>query len=663
MKKIFYIFALVAFTFTSCEKNELDNNLHNSNTATVVDNINRPTQPIILGNQLNNPFSVENMQIALDSLMANSESLNGSMRAPSAFNEFEISATDLYIRYLPKDSVEYRTLMNDTTLTLFDFPLDYELKQVGEYYKDPTVTGEYTWLYTRVPVGYTPHAGIEYEVLEELFILEHSPYYSVETETGEDGMQKAKSVAGQNNNEALRVLQTVSLYLTGNLKQDSKDKNTYTNNVSGMQKARSYLTVKIFGKTITLATFYYPSGTLKVKGFHTMNENGIVTPSSTAVDVPLKGVKMHFLTWFYWGHAFTDENGYYQSDKSYLLDPIHTIYFSGRTKNQQNSWDLDRVWLWGSCLWVQKHCLGVQSKDEYNATIDVTSDAWDACVTNNAIYEYMTVCDKEGLARPSAHLQVALRENPSGLGSSSAPLFQNHTNTYTAWFLGGFFNYVYSYTTEGSSLDPTSLPMTMFLNSLPDILLAGGNMNHFMNTYYFSRQEALYTYNSTIWHELTHASNFQRVKNDKGYGSATAFWSSLVGTEGGNSIVSLGGSSYGKKGDTNWQQVGLCEGWANYREWSQMKDFLKFDAILMSTYYGTTRPKDYNGSTYNTKSFPIYYTRMFDELVLLGCSYGNIEKSMTSKTFSGFRDNLKVIYPTKSDSITAKVNRYEAYNF
>lgn len=245
-----------------------------------------------------------------------------------------------------------------------------------------------------------------------------------------------------------------------------------------MQRVKSYLTVKIFGKTIRLVTFYYPSGTLKVKGYHRMSENGFVSSSSTAMDVPLKGVKVHFLTWFYWGYTYTDENGYYEAKESYLIDPIHTIYFTGRTKNQRNSWDLDRVWLWGSCLWVQKHCLGVQSKDEYNATIDTISGAWDAAVTNNAIYEYMTICDKEGLTRPPAHLQVALRENRSGSCSSSAPLFQNHTNTYTALFLGGFFNYVYSYSTEGSSLGLTSPLKTMFLNSLPDILLAGGNINN-----------------------------------------------------------------------------------------------------------------------------------------------------------------------------------------
>ena len=151
------------------------------------------------------------------------------------------------------------------------------------------------------------------------------------------------------------------------------------------------------------------------------------------------------------------------------------------------------------------------------------------------------------------------------------------------------------------------------------------------------------------------------MKNDKGYGSASAYWTSLVGTEVGNTIA--GKSSYSTKGDNNWQQVALCEGWANYRKWTQMKDFLKFDAFRYENYNFTMnrKPKDYSG-VYTT-DFPYYYTRMFDELFLIGCSYGNIEKSMTSMTFSGFRDNLKSIYPAKSDSITAKVNRYEAHNF
>lgn len=650
----------MAIIITSCEKTDTGNDFQIANNTAVVDNVNRPIRPIILGKQLNNPFSVKNMQIALDSLLANKDSLNGSMRAPGALNDFEIKATDLYIRYLPKDSAEYRTLMNDTSLTLFDFPLDYELKQVGEYYKDPTVTGEYTWLYTRVPVGYTPHPGIKYEVLEELFILEHSPYYSVETETDENGIQKAKSIAAQNTNEALRVVQTVSLYLTGNLKQDNKDKNTYTNNVKGMQKAKSYVTVRIFGKTIILATFYYPSGFLKIKAYHTMKENGNVSFYPSGTDVPLKGIKMHFLTWFDWGSAYTNEYGYYQSDESYILDPIHTIYFSGRTKDQKNSWDLDRVWLWASCLWVQKHCFGVQSKDNYNATIDETSDVWEACVTNNAVYEYMTICDKEGISRPPAQLQIALRE---GTRMSATPLFQNHSMDYSNTFLAGYFVKIFAYNSDfiqESGL--LNLSFSMFINSLPDVLLSGGDIQRNMNVWNDTRNEALNRHISFVWHELSHASNFQRVKTEKSYTVASDFWAGIVTTEGWHGIISLGDDCYGEKGNINWQQVGLVEGWAYYHEWVLMKNFLSFDSFKseMYNYTESLRPKDY---IYHTVKFPQYYSRMYDELVLIGCSYSNIEKSLQVKTFSAFRDKLIEIYPYYSNSITNIINEYEAHNF
>lgn len=652
--------ATVAILFTSCEKSDTDNELQVTNNSTVVDNVNRPVRPIVLGKHLKNPYSVENMRIALDSLLANKDSLNGSMRAPGALNDFEINTTDLYIRYLPKDSAEYRTLMNDTTLTLFDFPLDYELKQVGEYYKDPTVTGEYTWLYTRVPVGYTPHEGIKYEVLEELFILEHSPYYTVESETDENGMQRAKSVAGRNTNEALRVLQTVSLYLTGNLTQDSKDKNTYTNDVSGMQKAKTYVTIRIFGKTIVLATLYYPSGYMKVNSYHTMNEYGDVTPSSKITDVPLKGIKMQFLTWFEWSYAYTDEYGYYKSDNPYVLNPLHIIFFSGRTKDQRNRWDLDRVWLWASCLWVQKLNLGVQSKDYYSATIEETNDTWEACVTNNAIYEYMTICDREGISRPPAHLQIALRE---GTKMSATPLFQNHKMDYSDNFLVGYFDKIFAYSRDliqESGLLSTSF--SMFSNSLPDILISGGDIERYINVFLDTRNVALYRHISNVWHELSHASNFQRVETESGYSVASDFWASLVTTEGWHGIATLGDDCYGKKGDVNWQQVGLVEGWAFYHEWVIMKNFLGFDALLYTNYnyIDNWRPKDYNN--YNVK-FPKYYSRMYDELVLIGCSYSNIEKSLKVKTFSAFRDKLIEIYPYYSDSITKIINEYEAHNF
>lgn len=80
-----------------------------------------------------------------------------------------IEATHLYVRFLPKDSVELETLIRDTTLTLFPFPLDYELTE-GERYIDSTLIGnDFTWLYTRVPIGYTSAIN-QYEVIDELYM-------------------------------------------------------------------------------------------------------------------------------------------------------------------------------------------------------------------------------------------------------------------------------------------------------------------------------------------------------------------------------------------------------------------------------------------------------------------------------------------------------------
>ena len=443
-------------------------------------------------------------------------------------------------------------------------------------------------------------------------------------------------------NDALKTIKAIAFFNTGNKYGEPLSTKTHS-----LQKVRKSVQKKFLWKT-WVEYEYYPSGTISVESYHAMDEKGATSLNSSLKEVPLKGVKLLLWNWFKFNPTYTDKDGKYESDMYFDGAPGYYLYFSGQ--NGTNSWDLDRVMLWGACLWVQKLSLGEHSNDGYTTTITSSSDAWTACVTNNAVYEYMTICDKEQLSRPPAHLQVALRENPSGEGSSSAPLFQNHTNTYTTAVLGGFFTNIFL---SGVSGAVATGAYVAFLSSLPDILLAGGNINHKINDGK-TRDIALYSYYSTVWHELTHASNLQCVKNEKGTGEASRYWSSLVGTEVGNTIATT--HPYGKKGDSNWQQVALCEGWANYREWSQMKDFLKFDTFRYESYNFTInrRPKDYN------LSFPQIYAALFDELLLMGCSYGNIEKSMTSKTFSGFRDNLKAIYPDKADSITAKVNRYEA---
>jgi hypothetical protein len=113
---------------------------------------NREVRPIVLGKQKANPYSVENMLIALDTLRAYANAVgdeellsNAGIRTKS-LETISINTTDLYVRFLPSDSVGYANLKQDSTLELFNVPLDYEIVQTGDYY-DPTIGDNiYTWL-------------------------------------------------------------------------------------------------------------------------------------------------------------------------------------------------------------------------------------------------------------------------------------------------------------------------------------------------------------------------------------------------------------------------------------------------------------------------------------------------------------------------------------
>ena len=99
----------------------------------------KPENITKLGKKLENPFSVANMQRALDTILKEvkrSKSYQAKSFQKSA-EQIEIKVTDLYVRFLPKDSLELNIIEKDTVLILYDHPLDYEIVEQGEYYHDP----------------------------------------------------------------------------------------------------------------------------------------------------------------------------------------------------------------------------------------------------------------------------------------------------------------------------------------------------------------------------------------------------------------------------------------------------------------------------------------------------------------------------------------------
>lgn len=106
------------------------------------------------------------MQKALDNLKKSNVSAK-----LSSVNDIEITTAHLYLRFKPKNQEEFNILKADSTLVLYDYPLDYEITEIGDFYKDPEVTADQpTYQYCAIAVDKKIPEGLEHELLAKLFI-------------------------------------------------------------------------------------------------------------------------------------------------------------------------------------------------------------------------------------------------------------------------------------------------------------------------------------------------------------------------------------------------------------------------------------------------------------------------------------------------------------
>ena len=119
---------------------------------------------MVLGRQLEDPYSVRNITKALESLY------------PTKAGSVDVSETDLYVRFLPKSQEEYDYLLT-LGVEMLDHPLDYEIVREGDYYHDPEIPeGDITWQYAVVRPDFEFPEGVMYEVLDHCHITEHEVF-------------------------------------------------------------------------------------------------------------------------------------------------------------------------------------------------------------------------------------------------------------------------------------------------------------------------------------------------------------------------------------------------------------------------------------------------------------------------------------------------------
>jgi hypothetical protein len=250
----------------------------------------------ILGKQLENPYSVENMRKALAELKS-----SNALKSSFIDDDFEIETTHLYVRFLPKNEEELNLLKQDTLLHFYDYPLDYEIVSPGICYHDPTLPDTViTWQYTVVAPDYN-FPTITHEILSELFLIE---------EKDEDSNLKSATV----NIPFWDMLEDKALEITGNLDE--------TNISGGVLKASKWR----------------PAGRI------TANGRAIV------------GCKVKARRWFTTHRGYTNTEGRFSCDGQFRRDANYSVkwernYWSIRSgtwgqayyngPKQRGDWNLD----------------------------------------------------------------------------------------------------------------------------------------------------------------------------------------------------------------------------------------------------------------------------------------------------------------------------------
>lgn len=258
MKKIYFL--LFCAAITACARD--GDILPPFNPGDLNDGSLKISLPVtVLGNKLENPYSVSNMRLALESL---------SPEEAAGLSVDDISTSHLYVKFKPKNDEELDLLKTDSTLMLYDFPLDYEILEPGEYYHDPEIPDSLpTYQYASVPFSQRSAVdalGVEYEVLENLFIPDEDKDFVENSETRAVAMRLDASVAD--------ALVDRALELTGNAEEPLVQ---------------------------TRASKWRPAGRIQYE-------------STLLGLVGLEGIKVKARRWFTTHTGITNSNGYYSCD-------------------------------------------------------------------------------------------------------------------------------------------------------------------------------------------------------------------------------------------------------------------------------------------------------------------------------------------------------------
>lgn len=448
MKKVFSV-PLVLFGVLACTTPQIDSSDFVSQIEDSEQYKVNSEGMIVLGRQLKNPYSLDNMQTALDSLIKT-----------KGGDEFPVLvATDYYVRMRATDSTELR-LLYGLNYDLFDYPLDYEIEEGGYYYHDPSIPeNEMTWQYTVIGVDEIEE-DVPHEVIKEA-VAADDPIIGTIVEQPALGCAILDDCYIPNDIE-VKTSKGATLPVTA---EELK------------QMAFRLAGYEIDGGIKTKGMGYYPHGTISIP-----------TDSADTSFVNLQGVKVRIRCFVVWEDIVTDANGSYASSKKYLLNPFVEVRFEDNSRYKT----VNGINILSSAY----YSLGRRDRTKaINATIPQSSLSWHWAAISYWLYKYYEDCNRDGIALPPQSLLICCSDRFNGM--SSAPLL-GKVGLATAISSLEINTLLEAYAACLGVVLIT--PALIFLNTAcPDIFFSIGGDNSLKD-----KQE-------TIYHELSHTSHYSVV--------------------------------------------------------------------------------------------------------------------------------------------------------
>jgi len=484
-----------------------------------------------LGGPEVNPFSLDNMKIALENVLARqSKSGKVSVVLPST--------THNYVRFAPQDT-EQLVLLHNLGYDLYDIPLDQEITTQGEFYQDPSLPSTaITYQYSLVPANYALPTTVPYSILYQVFLFdenagdEQDPEWDPWTPDPGDGYcydeYNQAYICGTNPRIYLRekLVPTETLYAKATkelLKAGINLKELYNEamRISGHEDEQiedgisSGRTNKTMGVT--------PSGVVRV-----------VDNSAGNILIPVKNVTVKTRRWFKLGFAQTNASGFFTINKSYRSKAHIILKFRNDNITIRGISGALKIWEYAQALEKE---VGLFSEAQLqNVTINLgfstNADSyaglqWAAAHCVNTHFDMKQFCRNNSLPGPYNSMNIWI--SSAVTSAAAAPMLRAVANTSVA-------SNAITYLLPG--VGPAV--KTIVQNWLPDVTLRLQNISG------TTRNATDLT--GTFFHEFAHSQHYDKVGNN--------YWAAEIAY-----IVVNNG--YGDKTTPGSGRVAVVESWGN----------------------------------------------------------------------------------------------------